>query len=399
MSSNRNGFGGPRIPREEEPRAKIVHLTSVHPAFDTRIFHRECKTLAAAGYDVVLIAPHDQEVAQEGVTIRPVPIPKGRLSRMLKTAAQVFLAALRERADVYHFHDPELIPAALLLKLCGKKLVADVHEDVPGNILIKFWLPRWVRRPVGWLVGSLEGLAAIFMDGVIVATPAIARRFSAGKALIVRNYPILDEWKSVTVTPYAERLPRVVYVGKIEGVRGPAEMVEAIRLVDDVPGVGLALAGDFAPAELENELRSLPGWERVENMGFLSRSDVGRLLGRSRVGLVLLHPAPNHTEAQPNKLFEYMAAGLPVVASDFPLWRELIEGLGCGLVVNPQNPKEIAGAISTLLEDPARARAMGRRGREAVAAKYNWNIEARHFLDLYEQVTHTRRGLGPIPFS
>lgn len=122
-------------------------------------------------------------------------------------------------------------------------------------------------------------------------------------------------------------------------------------------------------------------------MGFLSRSDLGLLLARCRIGLVLLHPAPNHIEAQPNKLFEYMAAGLPVVASDFPLWRDLIEGLGCGLVVNPLDPGEIAGAISILLEDPLRAEAMGRRGKEAIAAKYNWNIEARDFLNLYGQIT------------
>jgi len=238
------------------------------------------------------------------------------------------------------------------------------------------------------LAGSLEGLAASSVDAVIVATPAIARRFPAGKALIVRNYPILDEWVSAgDANTYAERPPLVAYVGKIEGVRGPTEMVEAIRIIDGVPGIRLALAGDFAPAELESELRSLSGWERVDRMGFLSRSDLGLLLARCRIGLVLLHPAPNHIEAQPNKLFEYMAAGLPVVASDFPLWRDLIEGLGCGLVVNPLDPGEIAGAISILLEDPLRAEAMGRRGKEAIAAKYNWNIEARDFLNLYGQIT------------
>jgi len=374
--------GAPQVARGP----KIAHLTSVHPVHDTRIFHRECKTLAAAGYEVVLIAPHHEEVVQGGVKIRPVPIPTGRLNRMLRTVRQVYLAALREDADVCHYHDPELIPAALLLKLRGKKVIADVHEDVPGDILTKFWLPRRIRKPVAWLADRLEGLVTLYADAIVVATPAIGRRFPADKTLIVRNYPILDEWVSVGGATFAERPPLVAFVGKIEAVRGAMEIVEAVRMVDDVPGIRLALAGDFAPAEFESELRSAAGWERVDRMGFLSRPDVGKLLGRSRIGLVLPHPGPNHTEAQPNKLFEYMAAGLPVVASNFPLWREFVEGLGCGLVVNPLDPGEIARAIGALLEDPARAEAMGRRGREAVAAKFNWETEAMGFLNLYEQL-------------
>jgi len=386
------GHAAPREGVSVLPRAKVVHLTSVHPAHDTRILHRECKTLAAAGYEVVLVVPRDREMVEDGVTIRPVPIPTGRADRMLRTVRHVYQAALREHADLYHFHDPELIPTALLLKLHGKVVVADVHENVPQDILTKFWLPERVRRPVAWIADKLEGLAAFSADAVIAATPMIARRFPADKTLVVRNYPIPDEWASVASTTYAERPPLVAYVGKIEAIRGPREMVEAVGAIDDVPGIRLAMAGEYAPRELETELRCLPGWDRVDNMGFLSRPQVGELLGRSRIGLVLLPPGPNHTEAQPNKLFEYMAASLPVIASNFPLWKDLIEGLDCGLVVNPLDPGEIAQAISTLLKDPARAEAMGRRGREAVSAKYNWSIEARAFLGLYEQLTATGGG-------
>lgn len=363
---------------------KVVHMTTVHRATDTRIFHRECRSLAEKGYEVVLIVPCRESGAGEDIRIRPVPLPAGRLERMSRTVWKVFRAALEERGDVYHFHDPELIPAALLLKLLGGRVVADVHEDVPGDIRSKFWVPVRLRRPVAFLVSLLQKLLAFSVDAVITATPVIAQAFPSEKTRAIRNYPILEEWPELETENYDERSPRVSYVGKIEETRGNREMVEAIGQLSGPKELSLALAGDFSPREFEAKLSSLPGWKRVERLGFLDRPSVGRLLGRSRIGLILLHPGPNHMEAEPNKLYEYMAAGLPVIASNFPAWRKLVEGLDCGMVVNPLDAVEIADAISTLLEDPQRAEAMGRRGRKAVLDRFNWGVEREKLFSLYD---------------
>ncbi|HEU4864490.1 MAG TPA: glycosyltransferase, partial [Candidatus Limnocylindria bacterium] len=87
-----------------------------------------------------------------------------------------------------------------------------------------------------------------------------------------------------------------------------------------------------------------------------------------------------------NKLFQYMAAGLPVVASDFPQVREVVVGAGCGVVVDTRRPAEIARGINALLADPESARAMGERGRRAVEERFNWATSARALLDVYRRL-------------
>ena len=153
-------------------------------------------------------------------------------------------------------------------------------------------------------------------------------------------------------------------------------MVDAVELVSADRGLRLVLGGDFSPDTLRDELETLPGWSNTDAAGFLQRPAFGKLLGEARMGLVLFHAAPNHTNAQPNKLFEYMSAGLPVIASDFPLWRQIVEGAGCGLLVDPLDPAAIADALTWMLEHPKEAEAMGRAGRDAVESRLNWQQEA-----------------------
>lgn len=362
---------------------KVAHLTSVHPPFDVRIFHKECRSLAAAGHEVVLVVPHDAHETRDGVRLHAVPKAQGRLQRALKTTWRVYRAAVTEDARVYHFHDPELIPVGLLLKLRGKRVVYDVHEDVPEDVLTKAYLHPLVRRAIAFAAGTLERVGAAVFDGVVTVTPGIARRFPANKTRLVQNFPVEGELGGPTTRPYAERPANALYVGVINAERGLPEILEAFdRLAPESPA-RLSLAGSFSPPALEARLRAMPGWARVDFHGWQDRAGVRQLTEDARIGLVLFQPLPNHVEAQPNKLFEYMAAGLPVLASDFPRWRELVEGAGCGLLVDPADPGAIAGAITWLLDHPEEAEAMGRRGAAAVADRYNWTHEARTLVDLY----------------
>jgi glycosyltransferase involved in cell wall biosynthesis len=370
----------------ETKKVKVAHLTSVHRPFDIRIFYRECKTLFAEGCEVVLIAPHVHDDEREGIRIRAVPRPKGRAERMTRTVWQVYQAARLENAQVYHFHDPELIPIGLLLKLKGKRVIYDVHEDLPCQILGKYWIPRWLKRLTAKVAETVEGIGTKTFDGIIAATPAIAKHFPPQKTVVVQNFPVAGGLFPVEFCSYAERPPVVTYIGGITAVRGIKEMVQAMSLLPRALGAKLTIAGSFSPPELEGEVRCLSGWECVEFVGWQQRDGVARLLAQARAGLVLFHPLPNHVEAQPNKLFEYMAAGIPVVASDFPLWRGIVKESGCGVLADPLDPGAIAEAIRWLLEHPKDAEAMGKRGQEAIHAKYGWQEEAQKLTAFYRKI-------------
>jgi glycosyltransferase involved in cell wall biosynthesis len=366
---------------------KSIHMTSVHPAFDTRIYHKQCRTLADEGYEVVLIAQHNADEEREGIRIKAVSTPRSRLGRVFGTSCAVLVKAFNEGTTaVYHFHDPELIPGGLFLRLLGRKVIYDVHENVPKQISGKGWIPRDLRAVVGWGVGLLERLGARLFSGVVAATPAIACRFPSAKTVLVQNTPILGELQVSNPTPYVERPPWVAYVGGITPTRGIREMVSAFYRLPESFGTRLRLAGSFMPESLKHDVQAIPGWDRVDYMGWQSREQVASLLDVARIGLVVLHPLPNYVEAQPVKLFEYMSAGIPVIASDFPLWRKIIDEAGCGLLVDPLDPEAIAEAIQYLIVHPVEAQEMGERGQKTVLEKYNWGMEAERLLSLYRRM-------------
>lgn len=366
---------------------KVCILTTVHPLFDTRIFHKQAKTLVREGYDVTLIAQWSMDEVVDGVKVVALPKPENRLTRIFGLTWRAFCLALKQRADLYHLHDPELLLNGILLKLFTRaKIIYDVHEDLPRQILNKHWIPKYLRQVTAWFAELAEIVGTSFIDRIVTATPVIAERFTVTKTVVVQNYPRIEELVVDNPIPYPHRSSFVVYVGGISRIRGLGEMVQAIGLLPDEVGARLLLAGSFRPSALEKDVRQLAGWKRVDYLGWQSREGVKRLLSKVRIGLVTLHPTPNYIDSYPVKLFEYMSAGIPVVASDFPLWWEIVEGAGCGLLVDPMKPEEIARAILWLLQHQVEAQAMGERGRKAVSERYNWTIESQKLLQMYREL-------------
>ena len=367
-------------------KARVAHLTSVHSAFDVRIFHKECRSLAAAGYEVLLIVTHEKAETVEGVHICPVAQNGARRHRMTSTVREVYRRALESGASLFHFHDPELLPVGILLKLKGKRVIYDAHENLADDILTKDWIPRSMRRLVSSIAGLVEASSIAAFDAVVAATPKIADNFPEAKRALIQNYPIIGELESNIEAPYAQRAARVFYLGSITEMKGATQMVEAIHRVPERLSPRLLMLGDVESPGLGVKLSHLSGWNRVDLLGFQQRSHVPDFARRARIGLVLFQPLPNYEDSQPNKLFEYMSTGLPVIASNFPHWRAVIEDAGCGLLVDPQSPNAIAEAITWLLDNPREAEAMGKRGQEAVRSTYNWDTQAEKLLDLYDRV-------------
>lgn len=367
---------------------KVVHLSTVHSADDVRIFHKECRSLRAAGYDVTLIARADRDAVRSRVKIRAIrEWPGNRFARMTLTTWRVFRMALDERADVYHFHDPELIPIGIALKLRGKRVIYDVHENVAKQIHSKPWIPARLQSPVSYAVRTLERLATSMLDGVVAATPGIASVYPRKKTAIVQNFVLVDELASISTEDYRERTATVVYLGGITRERGGEEMVRAMERAGSECRARMLLGGSFQPASLQADLETEPGYARVDFVGWLDRNGVRDALARGRLGMLVLHPEPNYVDSYPVKLFEYMAAGLPVIASDFPFWRQFVAETGCGIMVDPKNTDQISDAIIWLLRNPDEALRMGRKGREAVLKRYSWDREAQKLLELYSRVS------------
>lgn len=378
-----------------------LHLATSHRATDPRIVYKEARTLARDGRQVTVVLPHPESFEIDGVRVIGVRLPTSGKDRLLSTTREVTKRALEVAVGsedvVFHIHEAELLPHGLALARRGKRVVYDAHEDTPRQTLHQAWIPHVARHPAAWGFGTLEWLAGKWFDGIIAAVPYIADRYPAKRTTVVRNYPFADEIQISSGTPYSERPAHMVYVGGLTEARGIREMMSAISRVADELEPHLHLVGPVHPASLSQSAMAFEGASRTTLHGYMGKEDVIQQFGHARGGLVLLHPTPQYLRAYPTKLFEYMGAGLPVIASDFPIIREFVEPNRCGLLVNPLDPQAISDAITWILMNPIEAEQMGRRGREAVIHQYNWHPEGERLLAFYRALD---AGLDPgIPWS
>jgi glycosyltransferase involved in cell wall biosynthesis len=365
-----------------DPPRRVCQITTGHHIDDHRILGKECASLSAAGYDVTLVAPAPPGTQRPGVRVVPLDSATGnRARRMLARPLAAYRAARAADADIYHFHDADFLPQALRLARQGRRVIYDAHEDLPKQILAKAWIRPFLRTPASALAGRVELAAAGRLEAVVGAVPPIVERFRghAPRVALVANFPRLDE---IAPGPFAERERVACYVGDLSRVRGLIELVDAMEHVD----AELELAGRFDSTFAASELESRPGWARVRYHGRVGRAEVAALLRRSSVGMLPLRRSPNHAISWPVKLFEYMAAGLPVVATDSEPWNAIIARHRCGVCVPPGDARALAAAITRVLDDPEEARAMGERGRAAAVASYSWESQETALLGLYEEL-------------
>lgn len=364
---------------------KIVHLTSAHPRNDIRIFHKECISLANNNYDVTLIVNDGKgnntinkvKIVDVGIKV------ESRLSRFTKVTSAIFNIALKLKADIYHFHDPELIRVGIKLKNLGCKVIYDVHEDLPKSILYKPYIPKIIRLPLSFIIEKYEEYASKKFDALLCATPFITENFKKNNhySFNINNYPLLNELKT------SKKLVKsnskfICYFGAISKMRGLEPIINAIENTS----YKLILAGEFSEIEFKKSVMRLNGWKNVEYLGRISRDEIQDITDKSFAGIVTFLPTPNHTNSQPNKIFEYMSMKLPIIASNFDLWKLIVEKNKCGICVNPNSKSEILKAIDYLFKNPEKASSLGENGSILVKNKYNWSVEEKRLINIYEKL-------------
>lgn len=367
---------------------KICHISTVHNSFDDRIFHKECVSLVKAGFDVSLIVKYHENVIVDGVKICALPNKNSRSYRLLSQ----FIAlskAIKVKAKVYHFHDPELMFIGLALRLLGKKVVYDVHEDIVKQIYYKKWI-KWtfVRAILSKIIKYTEKFCTLFFSKVVVVTDDIAVKFPKNKTVLIRNFPIVELIDKQTTDQSKEKnITRLIYAGGLTEVRGIKEIITSLQYIHQE--IELLLLGPWESDEYLHVCESINSWNKVKYIGKLSLEEVYPYIKSSDIGLSLLYPARNYITSLPVKAFEYMACEKPMIMSDFNYWKDIFEGVA--LFCDPMNPKEIAICIKQLIDDKSKSFELGNKGRKLILEKFSWESESMRLIEMYNQLLTKER--------
>jgi glycosyltransferase involved in cell wall biosynthesis len=354
-------------------KRKVVHLTSVHVWSDTRIFQRMCQGLSRRNWDVTLVAANVATQSVNGVHVVGVRVPSLRVLRAIVGGYRITRAALAVEADVYHIHDPELLLWKWLLRSRRKPVIYDMHEYVPGAITTRPWIPTLLRKSLSALWGLVERTTLRRTPVVLAETSYRAHYPWLTNNVIVLNLPDTEALLSISAE---KKTHGVVYVGRVSTARGSIRMLEALLLLRQ-RGVSVALdiVGPIAESH-RRELEEIIRREELKDVrlhGYMKPDEAWRIAKPALAGLAVLSPEPNYIGSFPTKMFEYMALGLPVVVSDFPLYKDVVAGNECGICVDPLNAQALADAIERLVKNPDYAEKLGMNGREAATTRYRWD--------------------------
>ncbi|MCL2246451.1 MAG: glycosyltransferase family 4 protein [Lentimicrobiaceae bacterium] len=351
---------------------KVYHISTVHPRYDGRI-KKECVSLLKAGFNVsFVVADGKRDEWYAGVKIIDAGFPgKGRRKRFLKGTKLVRKVIERDKPDVLHFHDPELL---FLARRMAKKytVIYDAHEDLPKQIMSKPYIRPVFRKIIAFMAGWVEKRTAKKIYGAISVVDEIVERYQKQQpnTILLANYPAINLEEKIS---FELKTGAIVYAGSVAKIRGAAEMVTAAQQIQIPIHI-------YGKVEKECELLSNTF---AKFYGQIMQEELFNILKNASIGLIILHPVPNYINSSPNKLFEYMAYGMAVIASDFPVWQNIIDTYKCGICVNPLDINEIANAILYLKNNPETAIEMGKNGRKAVIEHFNWEIESRKLVAFY----------------
>lgn len=362
---------------------KVCHVTSAHGVEDVRIFQKECISLSKAGFDVYLVE-RGESYDKENVHIIGIgSIPTSRLKRILFGAKKAYEKAISLDCDLYHLHDPELLPYGLKLKKKGKKVVFDSHEFTRQQITVKPYLPKWIARLMSWCYAKFENYVLKKIDGVVFPCLINGEFPIPGRnKTLLNNYPRLEELYDKYNKDDKKEFD-VGMAGSLTFNRGITHLVMAINNSK----CNACIGGIFETEEYEKEVKTLAS-DKIQFPGFLNREQVISLIKKTRVGCSALLKVGQYANLGnlPTKVYEFMAMGVPVIISDIPYNLKMIEKYKFGLCVDPENITQYEKTIKYLLDNPDKAKELGENGRKAIRDFFNWDKEFNNLLILYNKI-------------
>jgi glycosyltransferase involved in cell wall biosynthesis len=366
-------------------KTKICHISTVHSVQDDRIFYKECISLKGEGYEVFLVIPTENDKLVDGVQIKSIPFPKGRFSRLFSSQWKALRTALKTKSSIYHFHDPELMFLGVILKVLGNKVVYDVHEDLPKQILYKPWISsEFIRKVLSKLIFVFEQLSCLFFDGIISVTDDIAHKYKASKTIILRNLPIKSIAQKVVVNEGRRGSDQIVfiYAGGLTRIRGIKEICQAMEPHQEQ--AKLWLLGSWESDEYKNECINSDNIDYINYLGFKTMPEVYQHIQMADVGIAMLYPIKNYVTSLPVKAFEYMALQKPLLMSDFDYWKEVFDG--SAVFADAHSVEDISDKIRELIVDEKLREKLGDYGFQRIQEELNWEKESEKMFSLYNRI-------------
>ncbi len=367
---------------------RVCQITSMHSWDDDRIYQRACLGLVNSGYEVHLIAVQPDKLPSESkVRLHWLKFRIGWKRRWFSSKEAVD-KAIKINADVYHFHDPDLLPHIRKLKVkCPRsKVFYDIHENYVARF--KMWgLPSFIGR----LFRMFEIFIIRHIDGYTITSHSMKELFTLSNrpSCVVYNSINLLRLEKLNINDIQPAYPPVIYTsGTHSHSRNCIETIRAMNYMNkEIPFqmmfVGRYVSGIEREMKAQSTADGTIKYLRLEEM--LPWEDNFKRTSEAFLGCVFYAENSNNRVTIPNRLFEYMYCGIPVVATDFPELRNIIEKTKCGLLVNSDNPRDIAKIFEFLLKNPQKALEMGRRGRKAIESEYNFNMDLRRLINLYQE--------------
>lgn len=365
----------------------VCQVISGYHRNDARIFRRQSISLKNSGFNVTVLTNDGLEgEVVDGIKFIKCEKRYARTKELLLATKQFKNKAFEINADIYVLHSPELLPLGIKLRKAGKIVVYDAHEDLPRHILEKEWVPKVFRKPLSFAIEKYMNYALAKFNAVITPLSHIIDHFRIinSNTLLVANFPIIKPFAKFTLEEYCKREPIICYSGTAYRYSNQIAILDAIQSIENV---SYEIAGHI-DEELFAQMKSHTAKSKFSYLGRINSVELDIFYSKMRVGLVIydykLNLGYKLGSYGTNKIFEYMEAALPIICTDYELWKNIVDKYNCGICIQPGDTKQIYEAISFLLNNPEEAYRMGQNSRRAVENEFNWQTHQKDFLKLFK---------------